>query len=116
MQRLLLGYASSRLAQLSQRAVCNGRHGLGDRLCTWLLMVHDRAGKDPLPLTHEEIGHHLGARRAGVSISCSALRDNGIISYQRGYISILDRRRLDAAACECYRMLTLTIEEPFGRK
>jgi CRP-like cAMP-binding protein len=116
MQSLLLGYTSARLAQLSQRAVCNGRHRLDERLSTWLLMIHDRAREDQLPLTHEEIAHHLGARRAGVTTCCKALRDGGAINYRRGTIRILDRHRLEAAACECYRALGQTVEKPLTRK
>lgn len=109
-QRLLLGYMNARLAQLSQRAVCNGRHRVEERLCTWLLMIHDRLIEDQLPLTHEEIARHLGARRAGITSYCNALRDHGIIDYRRGSIRILDRRGLENTACECYRMLKPTVE------
>lgn len=116
MQSLLLGYVSTRLAQLSQRAVCNGRHTLSQRLCTWLLMIHDRAGEENLPLTHEEIAHHLGTRRAGVSTSSNALRESGAIDYKRGILRILDRQRLEEAACECYRALRQAVENPLSRK
>lgn len=112
LQQLVLGYAGARLAQLSQRAVCNGSHRLDARLCTWLLMIHDRAGGDPLPLTHEEISDYLGARRAGITSICKALRDNGSIHYRRGIIRILDRQMLEAAACECYRTLRQLFEQP----
>lgn len=101
LQQLLLTYTRSRLAQLSQRVVCNGRHTLRERLCTWLLMLHDRAGNE-LYLTHEKIAHQLGARRAGVSTTCNELRDLGIIAYQRANIRIVDRELLQRTACECY--------------
>ncbi|HVF55318.1 MAG TPA: Crp/Fnr family transcriptional regulator [Pyrinomonadaceae bacterium] len=116
MQSLLLGYTGTRLAQLSQRAVCNGRHRLDERLCTWLLMIHDRAGEEHLPLTHEDIAHHLGARRAGVTTSCNSLRIAGAINYRRGLIDILDRQKLEACACECYRALRQTVYNPLRRK
>lgn len=105
LQRLLLSYAGERLAQLSQRAVCNGRHRVEERLCSWLLMVHDRAGEDRLPLTHEQIARHLGVRRAGITRTASDLRDQGLVSYSRGHLRILDRAALEAATCECYRVL-----------
>ena len=105
MQRLLLAYTRGRLAQLSQRAACNGRHTLRERLCTWLLMVHDRVGDEEILLTHENIAHHLGGRRAGISTVCNALRDQGIISYRRGRLRIADRALLEQVACECYRAL-----------
>jgi CRP-like cAMP-binding protein len=107
MQHLLLKYLSSRLAQLSQRAVCNGRHRLNQRFCTWLLMVDDRRKGHLLPLTHEEIANHLGTRRPSITGSCYSLRDKGIIRYRRGVIEILDREKLESEACECYRVLKI---------
>jgi CRP-like cAMP-binding protein len=105
MQRLLLAYASTHIEQLSQRAICNGRHTVEERVCSWLLMIHDRAGDNQLPLTHERIAHHLGTRRSGVTEVAISLRDREIISYSRGQICITDRPRLETTACECYRTL-----------
>lgn len=105
LQQQLLSHLSARLAQLAQRAVCNGRHRLDERLCTWLLMIQDRVSEGELPLTQEEIAHHLGARRPGITTSCHALSDSGVISYHRGLIRILDRPALERSACECYRAL-----------
>jgi CRP-like cAMP-binding protein len=106
LQKALLSYTSVRLAQLSQKAVCNSRHRLDEKLCTWLLMVHDRAGQNRLRLTHEQIAHHLGARRAGITDACNALRSKGVINYRRGAIRISNRDLLEEAACECYATLT----------
>jgi CRP-like cAMP-binding protein len=105
LQQLLLGHISGRLTQLAQKAVCNGRHRVQERLCTWLLMIQDRVSEEQLPLTQEQIAYYLGARRPGITASCNALKDNGIISYHRGLIRILDRATLEASACECYRVL-----------
>lgn len=111
LQQALLTHAAARLAQLSQRAVCSGRHKVGERLCCWLLMLHDRAGEDQLQLTHELIASHLGVRRAGITVAANGLRDGGMISYGRGRVRILDRQRLEAAACECYQLMV----QPAGR-
>jgi CRP-like cAMP-binding protein len=116
MQQLLLGYTSERLAQLSRKAVCNGRHTVGERLCTWLLMIRDRVNEDRLSLTHEEIARHLGARRAGITGCCHALRDAGIVNYHRGMIHILDRQRLERAACECYPTLRQAARQPQAQR
>lgn len=105
MQQLLLSYANERLAQLAQRAVCNGRHSVDQRFSSWLLMVHDRAGDNELPLTHEQIAQHLGTRRAGITIAATSLRDKQIISYKRGHLQITNRQALEDIACECYRTL-----------
>jgi CRP-like cAMP-binding protein len=109
-QKAIFSYTNSRLSQLSQRAVCNGRHTLQQRLCTWLLMVRDRTTEEQLPLTHELIAMQLGARRAGVTNACNALKDCGILGYRRGSIRILNRALLEAAACECYGALRLNSE------
>ena len=101
-QQVLVRYAAARIALLSRRAVCNGNHHVDERLCTWLLMVHDRAGDHPLTLTHERISRHLGTRRAGVTSAATMLRDRGVINYTRGQIHITDRLALEGAACECY--------------
>ena len=105
LQRLVLTYVSNRLAQVSQRAVCNGRHKLAERLCTWLLMIDDRAENRDLMLTHADIANHLGARRAVITCCCNTLRTSGAITYKRGHIIILDRERLETEACECYQVL-----------
>lgn len=102
---LVLAHVNDRMTQLSQRTVCNSRHRLEERLCTWLLMIHDRATDPDLPLTHETISQQLGTRRAGVTNLCNVLRDNGIISYHRAKITILNRSALEKSACECYRRI-----------
>jgi CRP-like cAMP-binding protein len=105
LQKLILSYADARLMQLAQRSVCNTRHRLEERLCTWLLMIQDRSHSSDLPLTHESISQHLGTRRAGVTNFCNVLRDNRVISYHRAMITILDHDALERSACECYRRL-----------
>lgn len=115
MQRLLLSYAGARIEQVSQRAICNGRHTIDERLCSWLLMVQDRAGDDRLPLTQEQIARHLGTRRSGITEAAIVLRDRQIIDYSRGQIRITDRPALEMIACECYRTLSrqsLTATQP----
>jgi CRP-like cAMP-binding protein len=106
LQRLLLAYASVRIEQLSQRAICNVRHTVEERLCNWLLMIHDRVGDDQLPLTHEKIARHLGARRAGITEAINALREQQIVTSSRGQLRITDRPGLELATCECYRTLS----------
>jgi CRP-like cAMP-binding protein len=111
LQQVILNYASARMAQVSQKAVCNLRHKLDARLCTWLLMLQDRVREKALELTHEKIAHYLGTRRAGVSSACNVLREGGIINYQRGTIHILERDQLEAAACECYQTFRQIAQE-----
>lgn len=105
LQRLVLAYMSKRLSQVSQRAVCNGRHKLAERLRTWLLMLDDRVENRVFPLTHADIASHLGARRSVISVCCHALRARGVIDYRRAHIVILSRQTLEEEACECYEVL-----------
>jgi CRP-like cAMP-binding protein len=101
-QRVLLCYYSTLITQVSRRAVCNSRHRLSERLCTWLLMVHDRAGADDFPVTQEAVARQLGVRRAGVNECVGWLEGLKIIDHARGHIRILRRDALEAAACVCY--------------
>ena len=97
--------------QVSQRAVCNARHSILERLCCWLLMLHDRVGGDDLRITQEAIAMRLGSRRAGITQAASLLRTMQAISYVRGVIVITDRGALEDAACECYEGLRTDFED-----
>ncbi len=96
-------YTQALMAQMSQMAACNCLHTVEERLCSLLLMIHDRMDSDEFLLTHEVIAEMLGARRAGITVAAGHLRQMGAISYVRGHINVLDRRALEKAACECYR-------------
>ena len=102
LHRLLLLYTQALLTQMSQRAVCNRLHSIEQQLCRWLLSSVDRLESDELVMTQELIANVLGVRREGVSGAAHDLQDAGIIRYRRGQITILDRARLEAKACECY--------------
>lgn len=91
--------------QISQRSVCNVRHTLLQRLCVWLLMMHDRVGSSDLPFTQEDIANRISVRRAGVSVAASSLQQANTISYHRGRIVIVNRAMIESSACECYKVL-----------
>jgi CRP-like cAMP-binding protein len=101
MRAVLRAYRSM-IVQVSKRAVCNVRHTVMQRLCCWLLMIHDRVGVDDLALTQELIASRLGTRRAGVTVAAGALQDMHAIHYSRGRIHIECRAAIESAACECY--------------
>jgi CRP-like cAMP-binding protein len=101
------------LAQAQQSAACNAKHEIPQRLATWLLRVHDRAQQDELSLTQEFLGQMLGVQRASVSIAAAALQDAGIIQYRRGSIRIVDQKRLEASACECFETLRAQFDRMF---
>jgi CRP-like cAMP-binding protein len=104
-QRLLLRYTQALITQISQTAVCNRLHSVEQQLCRWLLLSHDRVNSDELIMTQELIADMLGVRREGVTVAAGHLQDRGAISYVRGRIQILDRKRLEDTACECYRVV-----------
>ena len=104
-QRLLLRYTQALLTQMSQTAVCNRLHEIEQQLCRWLLLSRDRLDSDELVMTQELIANMLGVRREGVTVAAGRLQEQGLISYVRGRIQILDRRGLEAAVCECYKVV-----------
>lgn len=104
-QHLLLRYTQALITQISQTAVCNRLHAVEQQLCRWLLLSHDRVKADELVMTQELIADMLGVRREGVTVAAGQLQDAGAISYVRGRIKILDRRKLEAMACECYKVV-----------
>jgi CRP-like cAMP-binding protein len=98
-------YGSTLLVTVAQVAACNATHNLRQRMARWLLMAHDRAGRDRFRLTHEFIATMINVRRAGVSQFASELRGAGAIAYTRGEVQIVDRAKLEAEACECYDVI-----------
>lgn len=105
LQKELYRYAHALMGQISQTAACNRFHVVEQRLARWLLMTHDRVKSDRFRMTHEFLGHMLGVRRVGVTKAAQALQRRGLIGYNRGDISVLDRRGLEAAACQCYEVV-----------
>ena len=102
LRSLLLRYSEATHAQTTQTAACNGRHGLEQRLARWLLMAHDRADGDDLPVTQEFLGLMLCVYRPSITVVASTLQRAGIIRYGRGHITVLDRSALEATSCDCY--------------
>ena len=95
-------YVQAVLNQVARTAVCTGFHKLDARLARWLLSADDRASGQRLRLTHALLAELLGVRRSGVSTAAAILQSRELIHYSRGGISILDRRGLERAACDCY--------------
>jgi len=106
LSRILLLYTNALMAMVAQSAACNRAHPVEARMARWLLLTHDRVRGDEFPLTQEFIGQMLGVRRPAVNIAGRTLQSAGLIRYSRGKISILDRRGLERAACECYSIVT----------
>jgi len=102
MMRLMLRYTQALMTQMSQTAVCNRHHSVEQQLCRWLLLTLDRLPTSELTMTQELIASMLGVRREGITETAGNLQREGLISYRRGHITVLDRSRLESHACECY--------------
>ncbi len=111
---LLLRHHHAFLTQICQSVACNGLHTLFQRCCRWLLMTHDRVEWDELPLTHEFLSFMLAVRRSGVTETLHSLQEQGLISNSRGTITIANRPGLEAAACECYRIVVEEYQRLLG--
>lgn len=105
LQHLSLLYTQALISQTSQSAVCNQHHTVNQRLCRWILMSLDRMHDNKLTVTQELIGYLLGIRRESVTAAASKLQSEGLISYSRGTIKVLDRSRLEMQVCECYEVV-----------
>ena len=105
LHKLLLQYVHTLIVYLSQSSVCNRFHTIQQRLCRWLLISQDRARSGEINSTQEVLSQILGVNRGSANQAASALQRAGLIRYRRGQIAILDRSGLEAAACECYRVV-----------
>ncbi len=99
---LFARYADCLVAQLVQAVACNALHTIEQRAARWLLATQDRVGEDEVLLTQEFLAEMLGVQRTYVTRVAKALQAAGVIRYQRGRITILDRARLEHASCECH--------------
>lgn len=105
MQHLLLRYTQALLTQMAQTAVCNRHHSLDQQLCRWLLLSLDRLPSNELVMTQEFIANMLGVRREGVNEAAGKLQEAGLIQYNRGRITVLDRLGIEDRSCECYAVV-----------
>lgn len=101
----LLRYTLVHGLQVGQIAACNRLHELDQRLARWLLMCQDRVDSETISLTHEFLAQMLGTGRPSVTLAAQALEKSGGMENLRGRMRILNRKQLEASACECYRMI-----------
>ena len=102
---LLLRFTQVLITQISQTAVCNRHHSVEQQLCRWLLLTLDRLPTNELTMTQELIASVLGVRREGITEAAGKLQREGLISYRRGHITVIDRSGLESHACECYNVV-----------
>ena len=103
--RVLHRYTQALMTQISQGNACNRAHSNRQRCARWLLLTHDRVGKDEFLLTQEFLSQMLGVRRATVNEIAGQISEAGAISYSRGVIRVTDRERLEAESCLCYGII-----------
>ena len=108
---LIIRYCAALSNHVMQIGVCNSLHSAEQRACRWLLLTHDRVGRDEFPLTHDFMAAMLGVRRPTVTLIVTSLQRAGLIACRRGVITIVDRQGLEVTACECYA----AVNASFGR-
>src|ERR1700694_4150973 len=102
LDKLVRRYTAFSLRYASQTVACNLLHSVKQRMCRWLLMCRDRVEKEEFVLTHEFLPEMLGVRRQTVTVIAETLKTASLLTYHRGVIRILNRKRLEDASCECY--------------
>ncbi len=102
LQMILSRYAVLYGLQVSQTAACNRLHDAEQRLARWLLMTQDRVDTPVLRITHDFLATMLGTDRPTISLAAADLQKLRMIQYLRGSVKILNRKKLEKAACECY--------------
>ena len=105
LRTLILRYEAAFTTQSMQGAACNGLHTIHQRCCRWLLTARDRCDTDEILLTHEFLALMLGVHRASVSEVLGPLQQAGLISSNRGLITILNRQGIEDGSCECYGVI-----------
>ncbi len=105
MRNLSINYNEILLTQARVTAACNALHPVEARFCRWLLQSADRAEGDVVALTQELLAEMLGVRRTSVTEVAGKMQAEGVITYSRGVIRIVDRPSLERLSCECYATL-----------
>jgi len=108
-------YAQGLFTQVAQSATCNRAHNVSQRCARWLLMTHDRVPGDEFELTQQFLARMIGIRRTGVSEVAGKLQRARLITYRRGHVTVLNRRGLEKASCECYRVVQNEFDRLLGR-
>jgi CRP-like cAMP-binding protein len=110
LQHLALLYTQALIVQTSQMAVCNQHHSVEQRLCRWILMSMDRLQGEKLTVTQEQIALLLGVRRESITVVAGGLQKEGMITYARGNMTVVDRKQVEARSCECYEAVKVECE------
>ena len=107
---LLMRYVAVAYRTVVQAAVCNAIHQVEQRVCRWLLVMHEKAAGD-FPATQDFLAARLGVKRPTISLVANSLLRDGLITYHRGTVRILDQARLEQSACDCFRVTKAAYEQ-----
>jgi CRP-like cAMP-binding protein len=105
LQAILSRYAAALAMQVAQTAACNRLHKIEERLARWLLIAQDRLDSGTVPITHDFLATMLGTDRPSVTVAAGILQSQQIIGYTRGSVQIVNRKKLEQFACECYEVV-----------
>ena len=114
LRNLFTRYADCLLAQVLQSVACNALHPIEARCLRWLLTLQDRLDADVLPITQEVLAAMLGVQRTYLTRILSTLQQQGLIEIGRGRLTILDRARVEASACECHHSVRRHFDTVLG--
>lgn len=77
-------------------------------------MTHERVHGNDFHLTQQYIAIMLGTRRPTVSVIAREFQRAGMLSYQRGVITIKDQSALEASCCKCCEVVRNQFERFLG--
>jgi CRP-like cAMP-binding protein len=98
-------YTRALFVQVLQAVPCARLHTVEQRCARWLLMCADRTEEGTVEITEECLAAILAVPPSTMTAVVCSLQQAGLIRYRRGTITVLDRRGLEAGACECYRII-----------
>ena len=111
LREVILRYSQVLQTQMAQTALCNSLHTIKQRLCRWLLLYEDSTDSKSFDFTQEDLANMLGSHRNQISIVARELEKRGLIQYARGQITLIDQKRLQQEACDCYRTVRQWTDE-----
>jgi CRP-like cAMP-binding protein len=104
-REILSQYTVLQSLQVGQTAACNRLHNVEQRFARWLLTLQARSDSDSLVITHDFLAAMLGTDRPSVSLAAGNFQRRQVIEYKRGTVRILNHRKLEKLACECYEVI-----------
>lgn len=105
LSRSLLMFSSALITQMVQTAACNRHHTIDQQLCRWMLLSLDRLPTERIRMTSRLVGNMLGLAGEQVSLATGVLEKAGLIHYDDGDITVLDRAGVERRSCECYEVV-----------